>query len=886
MLIHGLKRYKCDKCSSSFHLKCILNQHKKSHEPKEHICALCLKTFTHAFQLETHLTTHLGSKNFQCDFCGQRFSRQDNLKRHIRNQHDTTEKKNRIRFLSCPIVACRRKFKNEAKFKTHVATHYIPEKNSISVEFGSGQTITEKKRSTRRSADILLIEQNDSTKASDSDELFNMNASASIRNKDKDKSIVTEEDNSTETMDDPENVTGASVLTGTKKHKRRRNKGNRRENPRTDVNGANPYLTNSVSTSLSHSTLTWQTPPGINTHDDAFVPPVIGVAVVKSDEPAESGNNAPIMTIADIHRSFDCDREKELDCQDATGKMDVSNTNDVGSNNEASATNENNSENTPTMQQMFLNIPTVPLMLTGTESLNFPTVRQMLTGTRSINTPTARQMLTVSESINTPTMSQILSGTETPSTSTHIVPQILTGTESLDTSIGATSVNTDEASSVPSFDDSGKEDNTETNRVFERHICLAVGDKLNYECDFCGDAFSSADNLENHECQESLLVCEHCDTCFRSVKSMNRHKCRVTTTHNCTKCKSKFTSAKHLRRHKCSHASYECGGCGKFFLKMSKLSTHECSLSYKKVSIDSGANNKDNTPANVNADKTDITTSSDSSNEDVNSNVNSTNDTPVGSGANNKNVAPVGSCADNTDDTPAASGANNRNDAPVGSGADNKNDASVGSGANNRNDASVGSGANNRNDASEGSSADNTDDAPVDSCITNKNDAPVGSDANNRNDASVGSGANNKNDASVGSGADNKNDASDGSGANNRNDKGDTTVDLDATINWFSEEPALRCTSCDTTFLSREDLMLHECGRNTKDYTHQCLRCFVRFAAKEHLEMHICPGSGFSIGAAEDPVRNFSLAKLQLKLRKLCCTNRVVLILVQVLKAN
>ena len=107
-----------------------------------------------------------------------------------------------------------------------------------------------------------------------------------------------------------------------------------------------------------------------------------------------------------------------------------------------------------------------------------------------------------------------------------------------------------------------------------------------------------------------------------------------------------------------------------------------------------------------------------------------------------------------------------------------------------------------------------------------------------------GSGANNQNDAPVGSDANNKNDA---------------PVDLDATIDWFREEPALRCTSCDTTFLSREDLILHECEKNTQDYTHQCLRCFVRFAAKEHLEMHICPGAGFSIGAAEDPVRIFFL---------------------------
>ena len=83
--------------------------------------------------------------------------------------------------------------------------------------------------------------------------------------------------------------------------------------------------------------------------------------------------------------------------------------------------------------------------------------------------------------------------------------------------------------------------------------------------------------------------------------------------------------------------------------------------------------------------------------------------------------------------------------------------------------------------------------------------------------------------------------------------KADVPANSDVTIE-------LRCTSCDTTFTSREDMVLHRCSKGTDVYAHECHRCHVRFDVKEHLEMHICVSIANGDDHPNAVVRNFSHA--------------------------
>lgn len=73
----GERPFKCEKCSRSFSLRCILMTHLKRHMPrdvKEHFrCQVCDKTFAAKVSLNVHLRMHTGQKPFKCDFCDLRF---------------------------------------------------------------------------------------------------------------------------------------------------------------------------------------------------------------------------------------------------------------------------------------------------------------------------------------------------------------------------------------------------------------------------------------------------------------------------------------------------------------------------------------------------------------------------------------------------------------------------------------------------------------------------------------------------------------------------------------------------------------------------------------------------------------------------------------------
>ena len=87
----------CDSCGTKFQLQSSLNRHKEqAHGPKKHICNLCGKASSTAYDLKLHLkTVHDQSNRTPCPTCGK-LIRPDTLKYHIQRIHEEINKNRHI----------------------------------------------------------------------------------------------------------------------------------------------------------------------------------------------------------------------------------------------------------------------------------------------------------------------------------------------------------------------------------------------------------------------------------------------------------------------------------------------------------------------------------------------------------------------------------------------------------------------------------------------------------------------------------------------------------------------------------------------------------------------------------------------------------------------
>ena len=69
----------------------LISKHKDTQqlEAKEqsHSCSFCPKTFCNNSHLIRRIKAHVLTDSFECDDCGEKFSRKDNLQTHVRNHH-------------------------------------------------------------------------------------------------------------------------------------------------------------------------------------------------------------------------------------------------------------------------------------------------------------------------------------------------------------------------------------------------------------------------------------------------------------------------------------------------------------------------------------------------------------------------------------------------------------------------------------------------------------------------------------------------------------------------------------------------------------------------------------------------------------------------------
>ncbi|XP_045466958.1 zinc finger protein OZF-like [Harmonia axyridis] len=128
--IHANKRaYKCEECKKAFNTSSDLHKHKicvhMDRSLWKYSCEYCLRQFPLKINLDNHIKTHTGEKNFSCHLCDKKCISRSALVRHI-------ESHTNIKSFKCNFCNLSYKYKKSLEFhivKKHgIGNAKVPEK--------------------------------------------------------------------------------------------------------------------------------------------------------------------------------------------------------------------------------------------------------------------------------------------------------------------------------------------------------------------------------------------------------------------------------------------------------------------------------------------------------------------------------------------------------------------------------------------------------------------------------------------------------------------------------------------------------------------------------------------------------------------------------------
>ncbi|XP_067888593.1 zinc finger protein 236-like isoform X3 [Heterodontus francisci] len=113
------KPYRCDHCSTSFNMELNLILHKATHNAIDPTCPVCHKKFSRVASLKAHVMLHEKEENLICTECGDEFTLQSQLSRHL-EEHQQELNGNRVHI--CKI--CTKEFERPSQLREHMKSHY------------------------------------------------------------------------------------------------------------------------------------------------------------------------------------------------------------------------------------------------------------------------------------------------------------------------------------------------------------------------------------------------------------------------------------------------------------------------------------------------------------------------------------------------------------------------------------------------------------------------------------------------------------------------------------------------------------------------------------------------------------------------------------------